>query len=147
MFPLCVCVCMCISVCANGSMDESAKLTITDMLALLKTGSLSGQSIDLSLTLDLTDAAHTTAQIMTPWKSPSLYPINPCKWMIGLNGALMMSECRVVMGGKEGCVCVCASVCVCISIRVNELKICLCLWKTVGTKDMTGLQHIRSWSP
>ena len=106
---------MCISVCANGSKHESGKLTITDKLAPLKTGSLSGQSIDLSLTLDLTDAAHTTTHIMTPWKSPSMYPINPCKWMIGLNGALMMSECCVVMGGKEGCAFVCASVCLSVS--------------------------------
>lgn len=51
-----VCECVCISFYASV---KSFKLTITDVLVPLKTGSLSGQSIDLSLTLDMTDAAHT----------------------------------------------------------------------------------------
>lgn len=79
------------------------------MLVPLKTESLSGPSIDLSLTLDMTNAAHTTTHIMTPSKLPGLYTINPYKWMIGLKGALMMSEWSVVMGERT-VVCMCACV-------------------------------------
>ena len=78
---------VCISFYAS---DNSIKLTITDVLMPLKTGSLSGQSIDLSLTPVLTDAAHTITHRMSPWKSPSVFTINAYKWMIALNGALMM---------------------------------------------------------
>lgn len=60
----------------------------------------------------MTDVAHTTTDIMTP------QPVHnqSYKWMIGLNGALMMSECCVVMGERR-------AVCVCVCDRINELEI------------------------